>query len=97
MFSAHSAELRTTSAEREELRGLLVATKATAHASMRYWVVQQHDEFTIHHQAERPDTKPVDGERLKMSHGSYATREDAQKRVDAMVKRTLRHMVGKER
>jgi hypothetical protein len=48
----------------------------------RFWVVQQHQDVEVHEGSEPPDLTVEKGERLKVLHGVYKTREQAKARAD---------------
>lgn len=61
----------------------------------RFWLVQQHDEFTITESSERPETTVEPGERMKRAFGPFATKDQAQKRKEHLEPRTLKVKNGR--
>lgn len=57
---------------------------------MKHWVVQHHDNFTVHEGRERPDTEVKDGERGKRMYGPFESKEAAAKYAERMNGQTLR-------
>lgn len=58
----------------------------------KWWVVQHHDEMSVVQSAQRPDTKVEDGERMKVAHGPFVTRDEAEKTAQSLTERTLRFL-----
>ena len=55
-----------------------------------FWVLQQHDRFSVVQSAEPPPLKVADGLRQKLRFGPYRTEADAKDAAAKMYSRTMR-------
>lgn len=88
-----SWERLSTNAEREELVMTEKPRTASSANAMKFWVLVQHDEVSVLHQAERPNGKAEPGERMKQVLGPFANKEDAKEKADWYYSRTLKAKV----
>jgi len=59
-------------------------------------VIAQHDEVSVEHHNDFPDTSVKEGERLKTISGPYQDEKLAKERGEKLRKMTLKHMSGQE-
>jgi hypothetical protein len=59
-------------------------------SSDTWWVRQQHDDFKIIHQQDRPSAGIVQGERAVKVWGPFRTQSDAQSHMDREYRGTIK-------
>jgi hypothetical protein len=71
--------------------------KTTTRAADRWWVLQQHDQFSVVQGDKAPSLSVQPGERKKMTYGPYATKQEADAKADEIFARTIRGQSGEAR
>jgi hypothetical protein len=64
--------------------------KPVAKGKSKVWVLQHHDELSVHEGETPPSTKVEKGERAKRHFGPFTTREAAQTYADNLSAKTLK-------